>query len=115
MDDKQLDYRHNFIQVLFPTEEVSGSVRASPVVQEEDLPYLESHPEQMSAVQTGMLLSLDRMLKFYGLQRYGDGSIGPGRTFISNARWTRPGDHNALRFTRMIACGCSVWPPTPTR
>ena len=55
-----------------------------------------------------MLVSLQRMLAFYGLvldESADEPGITPAPDFARQARnWLRPGNHNLLRLTRILRC-----------
>ena len=107
MSDYDLERTHDYIQVLFPTTERSMAVRNSPVLPIEMLSDIYTKPFVLKQVQEGLYKSFRRMLRFYGLELYGDlDSHVPyimeitGYTPVVN--WRREGDHNSRRITRII-------------
>ena len=98
MDDFELEHNHTYIQWLFPLLERSRAVPSSPVLSDDDVVEFCSDPE----LKERLKVSLDLMLKFYGLQR-ADNMIVPSSEFaIKSKNWVRRGDHNHLRLTRIM-------------
>ena len=102
-DDERLEAVHDYIQWLFPLRERSAFNPAAPVLT----------PATVAAFLTDRELhgrlrrSLERMLRFYGLQVRGDAGtlrVEPAANFAARSReWLQPGDHNHLRLTRILA------------
>lgn len=97
-DDEWLEYRHDFIQWLFPLVAPSGANLAAPLLSRADIDAFRNEP----VLRRKLLLSLDRMLRFYGLKRTGNGIVkDPGWSKRKQNWFVRP-THNNLRITRML-------------
>ncbi|MDB5309685.1 MAG: opioid growth factor receptor [Gemmataceae bacterium] len=101
-DDEELENRHNFIQILFPTFERSGVTPRAPTLTTEDVEAF----HQDDALRANLARAFDRMLSFYGLVRDPQsGEIGRGPNFGErSANWVSPHNHNYLRITRILKC-----------
>lgn len=96
--DEWLESTHDFIQWLFPLSEASGANPNAPLI-DVNLVSLFGFNE---AARSNMLLGLDRMLSFYGLQRKGT-SISKGENwYLREDNWFDRPTHNDLRITRML-------------
>ena len=99
-DDDWLESCHNYIQWLFPTQEIS---RVTP-----DAPILDK--ETIEAFKTDELLrkhlraSLIRILSFYGLKLTPDGVIKGSNWEARKFNWFTENTHNSLRITRILKC-----------
>jgi len=96
-DNDALEATHDFIQWLFPLRERSGANPDAPRLDDEVVAAFTARPELREAQRR----ALDRMLRFYGLQRDGD-RIAPSSTFVERSQWLTLGNHNHLRLTRML-------------
>jgi Opioid growth factor receptor (OGFr) conserved region len=96
-DDEAIEATHDFIQWLFPLRERSGANPSAPRLDEEAVEAFTSRPELRETQRR----ALDRMLRFYGLRRDGDGIV-PSASFVERSQWLTPGNHNHLRLTRML-------------
>ncbi|MEB2364324.1 MAG: opioid growth factor receptor-related protein [Bryobacterales bacterium] len=97
-DDAWLELAHDYIQWLFPLAEFSRVVPGAPVLSRKDLMAFRSDP----LLRGHMLVALDRMLRFYGLERRG---TSVATAFNWNARrdnWFTEDTHNSLRITRIL-------------
>lgn len=103
MSPSELEVTHDYIQVLFPTVELSGSNRQAPVVSEATLNALNADPVLRQRVEQGLLQSFDKMLTFYGLSRREDGTVSLTSPLTEDVQWVKEGNHNSLRLTRIIS------------
>ncbi|KAK3058793.1 hypothetical protein LTR09_000358 [Extremus antarcticus] len=132
-NNQELEYNHDYIQILFPLPESSPINPGAPVITPEVRQAFIKHP----ALRERLVLALERMLQFYGFglnpsysrlelatmttapdhgpgetaargDRIDDPSalIGRGANFKrrATASWLKRGDHNHLRLTRIIRC-----------
>lgn len=99
--DYQLEYKHDYIQLMFPIDTVSFANRKAPTVTKEDIL---SHKEDIPRIQENMRKSLVTMLAFYGLKFDEGGSkITVDDDFEEREKvWIRPRNHNYLRITRIL-------------
>ena len=106
MDDAGMERKHDYIQVLFPTTQRSRAVPNAPVLSLEMVnDILRNKPHVLMRIQEGLYLSFSRMLRFYGLAIEGGSTPMPFVMETSHvSRWRTPGDHNALRISRIITC-----------
>lgn len=96
--DDWLESTHDFIQWLFPLEEKSGANPSAPLVDYELLGAFRLY--KVGPYQ--MIRALDRMLKFYGLQR-SDLLITKGSNWSERkGYWYVEPTHNDLRVSRML-------------
>lgn len=96
--DEWLERTHDYIQWLFPLAEKSGANPTAPLI----CINLVSLFSFNAVAQKNMLLGLDRMLSFYGLQRNGK-TISKGENWsIRKDNWFDHPTHNDLRITRML-------------
>jgi Opioid growth factor receptor (OGFr) conserved region len=96
-DDHQLEEIHDFIQWLFPLPERSGANPSAPRLDDTAIDSFRRRPELRAALRR----SLDRMLRFYGLEWSGD-CIAKSPSFSTHSHWLAQGNHNHLRLTRML-------------
>jgi hypothetical protein len=96
--DDWLESTHDFIQWLFPLREKSGANPTAPLFDNELLSAFHLYkagPDQM-------VRALDRMLRFYGLQR-NDLVITKGRNWNERkGYWFVEPTHNDLRISRIL-------------
>lgn len=96
--DEWLDITHDYIQWLFPLSEKSGANPNAPLI-DVNLASLFGFNE---TARSNILLGLDRMLSFYGLQR-NEKTISKGENWhLRKEIWFVTPTHNDLRITRML-------------
>lgn len=106
----ELDSCHNFIQYLFPTQEVSMFHPEAPLLTTEDIQEFREKGELREA----LLCSFELMLGFLGLEmkhKY-DYNNALNSLFVEKGEnyderkvvWQSPHNHNYLRITRMLTC-----------
>ncbi len=100
--DDDLEYSHNYIQILFPLPENSPNNLEAPVIDKATFDAFRSRPE----LRARLKVSFVRMLRFYGFElQESDGqvTVSPAANFpTATRRWVRSFDHNHLRITRII-------------
>ena len=106
--DDELEYHHDYIQLLFPLPEGSPFNPSAPVIDEATFNAFRSRLE----LQTQLRASLQRMLRFYGFQfatvtASGNGAqelqVVNGSNYPEASRnWVRRFNHNHLRITRIL-------------
>ena len=103
-DDARLEAVHDYVQWLFPLPERSAFNPDAPLLEPADIAAFQGDAE----LRGRLLVSLRRMLGFYGLtldERAGEPGVTPAADFAQHARnWLRPGNHNLLRLTRILRC-----------
>lgn len=101
-DDKELEYRHDYIQILFPLPERSLYNFSAPVVDQETFEAFRSRPD----LQVRLKESFSRILKFYGFKLSETDTIMEVKiasNFSQASRnWVTRFNHNHLRITRII-------------
>ena len=109
MSFEELDKCHNFIQYLFPTQEVSQFHPEAPLLTEEDIKEFKEN----CVIRANLLFSLNLMLEFFGLKRTYRYYNGDSTAWIVekaddyNERksvWQGKMNHNYLRITRILTC-----------
>lgn len=101
--DAWLELMRNYIQWLFPLKEKCRVCPSSPQLTDQDL---RAFSADVKGMQTKMLWALDRMLRFYGLEkaeRDGEITVQMMTPFEPMAMWWMPHNHNTLRLTRIIS------------
>lgn len=103
--DTQLEYSHDYIQLMFPIDTVSSVNRKAPVVTEDDLLLCK---ERLPQIRENMRKSFRRMLGFYGLMFDESGEkIVPCDDFDKkHIKWIGVWNHNYLRITRILKSLC---------
>ena len=106
--DDELEYHHDYIQLLFPLPEGSPFNPSAPVIDEATFNAFRSRLE----LQTQLRASLQRMLRFYGFQFTSETADGgdsqtlqviDGSNYPEASRnWVRRFNHNHLRITRIL-------------
>ena len=106
--DDELEYHHDYIQLLFPLPEGSPFNPSAPVIDEVTFNAFRSRLE----LQTQLRTSLQRMLRFYGFQFASETADGgdsqtlqvvEGANYPEASRnWVRRFNHNHLRITRIL-------------
>ncbi|KAI9878499.1 MAG: hypothetical protein M1830_000731 [Pleopsidium flavum] len=100
--DRDLEYSHNHIQILFPLPEGSPFNWHAPVIDKATFDAFRSRPELRERLRESFV----RILSFYGFkleERDGDLKVLPAPNFSTASKlWVRPVDHNHLRITRII-------------
>ena len=100
---KQLELEHDYIQWMFPLNEVSGFNTDAPILTEEDIYKFTSSEKLMNTLAE----SFKVILKFYGFEIYDSINImiGFSTDFTERSKiWITPGNHNFLRITRILKC-----------
>jgi hypothetical protein len=100
--DDRLEAVHDFIQWLFPLPEASPVNPYAPLLTRETISAFHTRPELRASLRE----SLERMLRFYGLELRDDPlEVIPAENFRDRAAdWLDPGNHNHLRITRILKC-----------
>lgn len=101
-NDQELEYCHNYIQMLFPLPEPSPFNHLAPVIDRETFIEFRSRPELRARLRE----SLIRILKFYGFEFNATDSeteITFAENFAAVSRnWATMFNHNHLRITRIL-------------
>lgn len=107
LPDTELEYRHDYIQLLFPLPEASAFHASAPVIDSATFTAFRTRPE----LQSQLTKSLTRMLHFYGFEasrsQAGDSNVDivRGDNFKrASKNWVKRFNHNHLRITRIIRC-----------
>ena len=99
--DESLERVHDFIQWMFPLKERSMFSPAAPVLDDRTVSAFKSSP----SLRANLLVSFERMLRFYGLELVHTPSLQIKRSSAFAQRsgeWITPGNHNHLRITRIL-------------
>ncbi len=101
-DDRRLEDRHDFIQVLFPLPEPSGFNPSAPLLDDATREQFRTD----DVIRENLLRSFRLMLRFYGLREdEKTGEVVEADNFAERApEWLFPEDHNHLRITRILRC-----------
>ena len=102
-DDYWLEARHNYIQWLFPLKKPSEAVPGSPIISELEVDLFRADIE----LKSKLMLSFQRMLKFYGFNLAADNNNHPIVVKSSDfdkrkPEWLIPQNHNFSRITRIL-------------
>jgi Opioid growth factor receptor (OGFr) conserved region len=103
-DHGRLEAVHDYIQWLFPLQQRSSFNPDAPVLTEETVKaFLDD-----DTLKRRLKRSFELMLTFYGLALVeptnGRASVMAGPEFAARSQlWVRPGDHNHLRLSRILA------------
>jgi hypothetical protein len=101
-DAELLEWRHDFIQWLFPLRSPSGANPLAPVLTDDDVRVF----REDDGLRARLRRSFDLMLRFYGYVREGAGKATTiGETpdvAVRRENWLTPGNHNFLRITRIL-------------
>jgi len=102
-EDYWLEAIHNYIQWLFPLTRPSEAVPGSPVISQREVKLFLASAE----LKSKLLLSFQRMLKFYGFTLAFDPAKHPivvkAPNFdIRKSNWLTPQNHNYKRITRIL-------------
>jgi hypothetical protein len=98
-NDDEMEYRHDFIQWIFPLTQPSMFNADAPLLTDEDIRAFRDDP----LLRENLLRSLDRFLAFLGLSRLA-GQIEPGPGFSGKQHLFTIPNHNWLRITRVLHC-----------
>ena len=111
-DDRTLELRHDFIQILFPLPEASMINFRAPTVTAEVFEAFRANDEQAETMQANLRHACERMMKFYGLniqwnvEPYDMVQFTPdaaqSNPLVPTRRWLGPFNHNHMRITRII-------------
>lgn len=101
-DNDRLEMIHNYIQVLFPSDEPSLFNARAPLLDAETVAAFRGDER----LRRNLAASHDRMLRFYGLAFEPQaGRVVRRPDFEARARnWVNPFNHNYLRITRILKC-----------
>ncbi|WP_420552363.1 opioid growth factor receptor-related protein [Tenacibaculum aiptasiae] len=98
-DYNELEYKHDFIQWLFPTNEISKFNPNAPVVSKQIAEEFKSSEKAKKNLYKSFCL----MLNFYGFEIENNDKIKIGRKFDEQSKnWINNGNHNYLRITRIL-------------
>lgn len=88
--DLFLEFSHNYIQWMFPLNERSKHHPNAPILDDEDIQFIQKHAE----IQVNMLHSFDIILRFYGFDRF-KLAIHKNNDFLKKSkRWLAKKNHN---------------------
>jgi len=103
--DDQLEFCHDYIQVLFPLPEGSPFNPSAPIIDRSTFNAFRSRPE----LRAKQRQSLERMLKFYGFAFEADHTAQDGEVVVpaihfrrAARNWVMRFNHNHLRITRIL-------------
>ena len=96
--DEWLERTHDYIQWLFPLAERSGANPNAPLIGVNLVSLFNFN----TTAQKNMLLGLDRMLSFYGLQRNQKTITKGSNWYLRKDNWFVTPTHNDLRIARML-------------
>jgi hypothetical protein len=101
-DDRRLEDRHDYIQVLFPLPEPSHFNARAPLLDGATLARFRTD----DVIRKNLLQSFWVMLRFYGFRLDEPTSeVVEADNFAERAlEWLSPGNHNHLRITRILKC-----------
>jgi hypothetical protein len=101
-DDRRLEDRHDYIQVLFPLPEPSRFNARAPLLDGATIARFQTD----DLIRENLLRSFRVMLRFYGLRvDEQTGEVVEAENFAERApEWLFPEDHNHLRITRILKC-----------
>lgn len=103
MDYFELEYRHNYIQFMFPLMEISNFNKKAIILTEDDLLNIYNDKSSLYIIQNNMLKSFEVMLNFYGLMMGKSGQIVKASNFDARRKkWIKINNHNYLRITRIL-------------
>jgi hypothetical protein len=95
--DSRLEDVHDFIQWLFPLPEPSPVNPRAPVLDDATIAAFSE--------QANLRVSLERMLRFYGLELRAGPVVSRAPNFQQRAlNWLAPNNHNHLRISRILRC-----------
>lgn len=101
---EDLEECHDYIQWLFPLNDVSSANYKAPVLTREDIEAFKAS----KLIQENLIISFELMLSFYGFSVSKNNSevlISKAESFEVRAKnWLRKYNHNFLRLTRIIKC-----------
>ncbi|KAJ3567042.1 hypothetical protein NP233_g6618 [Leucocoprinus birnbaumii] len=103
-DYRKLEYKHGFIQWLFPIREHGMNWESQPL-QLHEIETMKANPEIMSRI----VKSYELMLDFYGMRLLSQetgllGRVLPPRNFEARYRNLVTSSHNYLRISRILKC-----------
>lgn len=107
----ELEMCHDYIQVLFPLEEMSMFNAHSPLLNEDTIATFRSEPE----LRDNLIRAFKVMLDFYGFQMWVTGwnwqeeqttiEVVPSDRYNERVNgWCQKYDHNMRRITRILKC-----------
>lgn len=96
--DDALEFRHDFIQWLFPLEQPSRFNVDAPVLTRIEFRQLAQDPKVLVGLRDGF----ERMLSFYGLEWRGSDIIKAGNWNARCTNWAWTPTHNDSRITRIL-------------
>ena len=103
-DFETLENIHNYIQWLFPLNEVSSANHRAPILTRQDIAEFKTS----KIIKNNLIVSFEVMLSFYGfevLKNDSNISISIANSFdVRSKNWLRRHNHNFLRLTRIIKC-----------
>ncbi|HVE49280.1 MAG TPA: opioid growth factor receptor-related protein [Casimicrobiaceae bacterium] len=99
-DDTWFEVTHNYVQWLFPLDEVSRVTPTAPLVDHQVVAAFRSD----EVLRTHLWASFDRMLRFYGLSREGTAITKGPNWHDRKSNWFIEPTHNNLRITRILKC-----------
>jgi hypothetical protein len=102
-DDDWLEAKHNYIQWLFPLKKPSEAVPGSPIISDQEVELFRND----ITLKSNLMLSYQRMLRFYGFNLVVGINDNPivvkGSNFDQReSKWLRPHNHNFLRISRIM-------------
>jgi hypothetical protein len=99
-NDDELEYHHDYIQILFPLPEGSPFNPSAPIIDRATFNAFRSRKDLRNQVRT----SFTRMLSFYGFAiDSDDGVVTPAKNWNKASKgWVKRFSHNHLRLTRII-------------
>lgn len=99
----QLEYKHDYIQWLFPLKEPSKYNINAPILSDEDIQYIKSNEK----LKNHILFSFKQMLHFYGFKIDDENKIEYNKNYwIRKFNWLHKNNHNFNRITRILKSLC---------
>lgn len=98
MSMDELEYTHDYIQWIFPTNQKSKANKDSVVLTKEMIDFIKVSPE----IQNNIITSFILMTKFYGFDYNEYDKTLKVEIPTNEMKWISPLNHNFLRITRII-------------
>ncbi|WP_461534873.1 NADAR domain-containing protein [Spongorhabdus nitratireducens] len=100
-NDQQMEKEHNYIQLLFPNKIPSSVNPGAPIL----TPRMAARLRDDPAMERQLLVSVDHVLRFWGIERAGDDvGLMVGETGRHSKWCANDNNHNQKRVTRMLHC-----------
>jgi len=101
----ELEKIHNYIQLMFPTDDTQNIEKEKPYVAEEEINKFKENSAKGNQLRNNLFNSYIKIMDFYGFDVLKNKKLRKSENYnVRKNNWISTKNHNYLRLTRIISC-----------